>query len=299
MTQLSYRSTFVIIPVYNRKETTLACLKHLDGCGDLTRFQILVVDDGSTDGTREALETQYPQVQILPGDGNLWWTGAIAHGMQYAQTQGADFVIWLNDDCLAAEGTLPGLVDFMRSHSNTLVAPLCTSISQGKVIRHHNGSTGRQGLAAEPGEITDVEGLAGWCAGMPIAVIDKIGLPDAEHFPHYSGDDMYTYKASQHGFRVCLNGSLEATLVGPIHDQLAIRDYFKAGITPKETLTAIFWHYKSPYRLPTQFFYFKQKYGSVLGLPLFFIKLASWLSQWSKYQFFSSFPLLAKRYLSN
>ncbi|WP_121971343.1 glycosyltransferase family 2 protein [Leptolyngbya sp. BC1307] len=293
------KSAFIIIPVYNRKEITLTCIKHLDECDDLSCFQIVVVDDGSTDGTREALADLYPQVKVLPGDGNLWWTGAMARGMEYACKQGAEFVIWLNDDCLPKEGTLKGLVEFMRIHPSTLVAPSCITLSEGEVTRHHNGCCGRQGLAAEVGEVVDVEGLAGWCVGMPIAVIEAIGLPDAKKFPHYSGDDMYTYKASQNGFRVCLNGTLEASLVGPVHDQLSIRDYFKYGIAPGKTLKAIFWNYKSPYRLPTQFFYFMEKYGYFIGTLLFTLKLISWLSLWLKYQFLSFSPYLAKRYLPN
>ncbi|MFP3345185.1 glycosyltransferase, partial [Halomonas sp. SIMBA_159] len=85
-----------IIPVHNRKNITLKCLETLKQCGDLDRYYTIVVDDGSTDGTSEAITNLYPEVTILTGDGNLWWTGAIRKGMEYAYERGAEYFIWLN-----------------------------------------------------------------------------------------------------------------------------------------------------------------------------------------------------------
>jgi GT2 family glycosyltransferase len=69
---------YIIIPVHNRKQITIACLENLNTCGDLQKYRVIVVDDGSKDGTAEAIREQYPMVEILTGDGNLWWMGAIA-----------------------------------------------------------------------------------------------------------------------------------------------------------------------------------------------------------------------------
>jgi GT2 family glycosyltransferase len=71
------QSIYIIIPVHNRKQITIACLENLNACDDLQKYHVIVVDDGSTDGTAEAIRSQYPIVEILTGDGNLWWTGAI------------------------------------------------------------------------------------------------------------------------------------------------------------------------------------------------------------------------------
>nr|WP_210391310.1 hypothetical protein [Synechococcus sp. PCC 7502] len=42
--------------------------------GDLAKYQVVIVDDGSG----EAIRSLYPEVILLSGDGNLWWTGAIS-----------------------------------------------------------------------------------------------------------------------------------------------------------------------------------------------------------------------------
>jgi len=68
---------YIIIPVHNRKSLTLACLENLKTNGDLQKYQVIVVDDGSCDRTSEEVTANYPEATILKGDGNLWWTGAI------------------------------------------------------------------------------------------------------------------------------------------------------------------------------------------------------------------------------
>ncbi|GAB4233170.1 MAG: hypothetical protein Kow0049_16460 [Stanieria sp.] len=275
---------YIIIPVYNRKATTLRCLNHLKQCGNLQEYYVVVIDDGSTDGTKEALFNSYPEVIVLDGDGDLWWTGAVAKGMEYGYQQGAEYFIWLNDDCLPARDTLRKMVTFMQLNPNTLVAPSCYSENSNLRQIQHNGFRGRQGCAASPGEIIYVDGMSGWCVGIPSAVYEKIGVPDAKKFPHYSGDDIYTFQATKAGFKACLIGELQAILFGPVHAKLDFQDYFQPGLTPAVTFKSLFLHKKSPYRLLTKFFVFRERYGTFTGTFFFITKLLTWLAKWLQLQ---------------
>ena len=114
-------SVSVVIPIHNRKATTLSCLSQLQNIQTLSDYSIIVIDDGSTDGSAAAIQAEYPGVQILQGDGNLWWTGAIRRGMQYASEQGAEFFIWLNDDCRVEPNAIADLVRFCREHPQAIV----------------------------------------------------------------------------------------------------------------------------------------------------------------------------------
>jgi len=269
---------FILIPVHNRKEITLSCLENLQRNGDLDCYQVVVIDDGSTDGTGEAIAAQFSQVKILTGDGNLWWTGAIALGMQYAYQQGAEFFIWLNDDCHPVKGALSILVNFMQDHPGAIAAPAC-QISNSKT-RIENGCRDRQRFTALPGEVVGVESVSGYCVGIPAAVCQAIGYPDFDRFPHYSGDDMYTLKASRHGFAVCLVGDAVVQLQGMEQAEHTFVHYLRSRFASKPSIQAVFFARKSRYYLPGQYFYHIEKYAFPLGVFLFLFKLCGWMLQY-------------------
>src|SRR5215217_5303949 len=75
--------TALVIPVHGGLRLTVQCLDALRGCDPLP-VMVIVVDDGSPDDTAAHLATHYPDVHVVPGDGNLWWGGAINVGCDYA-----------------------------------------------------------------------------------------------------------------------------------------------------------------------------------------------------------------------
>ncbi len=89
----------VIIPVFNRLPLTTRCLTSLSAQTD-RRMRITLVDDGSTDGTAETVCKNFPEVDILTGDGHLWWTGAVNLGLQHVLRRMApdDYVLLINND---------------------------------------------------------------------------------------------------------------------------------------------------------------------------------------------------------
>ena len=92
----------VLITCHNRREVTLKCLKTLkDQTGvECVTIDIYLVDDGSTDGTAVAVRERYPDVQVIDGDGNLYWTGGMRLAMDMARIRAPDFYLWLNDDTI-------------------------------------------------------------------------------------------------------------------------------------------------------------------------------------------------------
>ena len=65
-------TVFVVIAVHNRRVITSQCLEKLQK-QSYNPVKIIVIDDGSTDGTAEMIRKDYPNVIILIGDGNFWW----------------------------------------------------------------------------------------------------------------------------------------------------------------------------------------------------------------------------------
>lgn len=271
-------SVFVIIPVHNRKSITLSCLAALAQNENLERYFVVIIDDGSTDGTKQAISDSYPEVTVLRGDGNLWWTGAIARGMKYAIEQGAEYVIWLNDDCIPYPNTLSLLVEFCRSHPDT-IAGAAGYLADLNCL-HETGAQGRKRVAAKPGEVVPVDEMSGHCVCIPGSVMNQIGFPDVKRFPHYHGDSMYILKATRSGFPAYIVGDARVDHRGMIKSK--VRDFLEPSQGERSPMTAfkrLFLSKKSFYYLPTQFFYYLEKYGASKGIPIFLTKLIGWFIQ--------------------
>lgn len=197
-------ATHIIIPVYNRREVTLANLRLLRSQGILSRHKVTVVDDGSTDGTSESISAEFPDVTLLKGSGDLYWTGAMEMGMRHAIASGADCCVWLNDDLAMDEGAIDAVVS---------LAMQTGAITSGQgVVDHGVGEPwfypalkkGKSGVDAEAMPPTALEPYPGdTCRGnlvaIPAGVVGKIGYPDGKNVPHVGGDSDYGLRATAAG----------------------------------------------------------------------------------------------------
>ncbi|HMJ07579.1 MAG TPA: glycosyltransferase, partial [Pyrinomonadaceae bacterium] len=114
----------IITPVHNRREETLRCLKSLGRSKlDGIKAHIIVVDDGSTDGTSESVREQYPEVEIVNGDGNLWYTAGTNRGLKAALMHDPDYILAINDDSIFDENCIRRLVECAEKYPNSVVGP--------------------------------------------------------------------------------------------------------------------------------------------------------------------------------
>lgn len=95
-------SIAVLLTCFNRKDKTLACLERLYKAHvplqEHIRLDIYLTDDGSTDGTGDAVRDQYPKVHVLKGTGDLYWAGGMRHSWKEALQGDYDAYLLLNDD---------------------------------------------------------------------------------------------------------------------------------------------------------------------------------------------------------
>ncbi|PZO22980.1 MAG: hypothetical protein DCF25_01655 [Leptolyngbya foveolarum] len=214
----------IALPVRNRKAFTLAILQQLTDqitqqvvASNLRHhdIQIVVVDDDSSDGTPEQIEAQFPAVHLLRGDGNLWWTGAIAQSMTYlCEVLKTDYIVWLNDDIVLSD-------DFIYQVLQHCKAPLKKVITGGIITDQQHpdwivfggvlASRLINDLAQFDQPVLNVDTLNGNIAILPARIVSDIGLPDTARFRHYGGDFEYICRAKANGYEAQLSSCLRAT----------------------------------------------------------------------------------------
>ena len=102
--------TIVIVPNWNGLDFLADCLDSLLA-QSAHNFSITVVDNGSTDGSRELLQHHYPAVTLIAREHNYGFTGGVNPGIQDALARGAQYVALLNNDAVADPHWLHWLVD--------------------------------------------------------------------------------------------------------------------------------------------------------------------------------------------
>lgn len=112
----------VIIPVFNRLEHTRKVLGALRGQTISDALTIVIVNDGSTDGTAGYLQSQSDVVEIR-GDGNLWWGGAIEEGLKHVlpACRPDDYVLFLNNDTWFDGNFVEALVQASKENGGAAV----------------------------------------------------------------------------------------------------------------------------------------------------------------------------------
>ncbi|HEX9074326.1 MAG TPA: glycosyltransferase family 2 protein [Anaerolineae bacterium] len=103
----------VIIVCWNNKRYLEPCLRSLYGAGLHHSFEVVVVDNGSTDGTQAMLREAFPQVRLIQNDRNVGLSAASNRGIK--ETQGR-YVLLLNDDTLVNQASLDATIEFMDNH---------------------------------------------------------------------------------------------------------------------------------------------------------------------------------------
>lgn len=202
---------FIIIPVFNRWRFTRRCLEALRR-QTYPEITIVVVDDKSMDGTPEAIRREFPEVVLLEGTGDLWWTGATNMGLEYALREAGpdDYVLLLNNDLTFDEDLIETLVRTQRAHPNSIVAAIESTVQQPDRVlygaRKVNWWTGRQrkmhaGASRSQfpaGYLAPTDYVTGRGVLYPVACLRRIGLVDPRYL--HAGDSELGVRARKHGY---------------------------------------------------------------------------------------------------
>lgn len=206
----------LVIPVHNRKATTLQCLRSLariDSRG--MHLKTFIVDDGSTDGTSEAVRKEFPSVELVMGDGTLHYAAGTNRGIQAALKWQPQFVVTMNDDAVFHEQFLQRLVNTARENPRSIVGALLLLWDMPhRVFQVGQQWKTLQGGWVMPDDLTafnvgskpfEVECIVGNCVLIPDAAIKECGLMDEKNFPHGWGDAQYMTRFRKAGWKLLVD----------------------------------------------------------------------------------------------
>lgn len=173
--------------------------------------EIVVVDNASSDGTRELLAERYPQVTILPMSQNVGVGGGVAAGMAYAALEKRHDWVWTFDgDSVPNDDALEALLDGTESLGSNGGE---VGVAAGLAI-HQETSTCYPPLLWRDGYVKpSAEQLRQpiWFADLVISsgsmvrrdVVEKVGLPRADFFIYFV-DYEYCLRVRSHGYRIAV-----------------------------------------------------------------------------------------------
>jgi GT2 family glycosyltransferase len=205
----------VLITCYNRKQNTLSCLAALlnQQLPTIVSLTVYLVDDGSTDGTATVVQQEYPQVKILQGNGQLFWSGGMRLAFTEAMQQDYDFYLWLNDDTVLNPDAVNRLLSTIALLQEQETKP---AIVAGSTYDAKSGARTYGGVRAgkwwhpiqfqpiEPGTAPQqCYTMNGNCVLISRSVVQRVGNLDPT-FHHYLGDYDYGLRARKHGCSVWL-----------------------------------------------------------------------------------------------
>ncbi len=110
-----HKKVLVLILSYDGRHLLEECLTSYLA-NDYPNFEVVVIDNGSTDGTKEWVEKNYPQVTVLRSDKNIGYSGGFNFGLDYAfNKRNADYVLITNNDVKADSKVITELVKVAES----------------------------------------------------------------------------------------------------------------------------------------------------------------------------------------
>jgi len=204
----------IIILNWNGKELLKDCLSSLFKLTDYPNYKVIVVDNGSNDGSVEFVKQNFPQADIIALDKNYGFSKGNNIGIKYAlEKYNPEYILLLNNDTeIIQKDWLKLLVESAEKYNAQIVG--CKLIYPNGKIQHAgidikflSEHIGRFENKEKYSFIKYIGAVTFACVLIKKEVIEKIGLLDEIFFAGHEDLD-YCFKARKNGFKILYNGNV-------------------------------------------------------------------------------------------
>ncbi len=263
----------ILITSHNRKETTLKCLSTL--YNQKEKFDVFLVDDGSKDGTSDAIKRDFPLVNLISGNGNLYWNRGMRLAWETAAQKGNyDFYLWLNDDVILVKDAIAILIQsFDKAKKITGLDSIIVGSTEDKDAREisYGGRVKKNyfdflatRLVSPEKDILPLDTFNGNIVLISKSIFLKLGFLD-DVFIHGFGDVDYGLRAGMNKIPMFITPGF----LGLCSRHTEVKDWADPEISLKKRLEKL----NSPLGLPLKQWKIYTKRHAGVFWPLMYFKL--------------------------
>jgi GT2 family glycosyltransferase len=197
-----------VVVNWNLASQTRDCIRSLLA-SEYPGLRVLLVDNGSTDGSVEGLRESFPTFDILALPQNRGFAAGTNAGIQWAATAGAGAVLLVNNDAIVA----PDMVSKLVAATNPVVGVVMPRIDVWSTDRLWHAGARRQGINPLPRPLLDRDLALGEPVAIDYAVgcvllirqivIDRVGMLDERYFMYYEDLD-FSERVRAAGFQIAV-----------------------------------------------------------------------------------------------